>query len=194
MKKDVKVILQAEYGLNKEKLNNGHLISEYVNTHADRVRIQPIGGCANNCKFCSINKDKYIKKNIDLLDKCFNIALKDKNVKHALIAGGSPKEIEEDYQYLTDVYTHFGTKYNSFKIDIMMTPRGFKSANDIDDYENYIKYLKAIGINGLSINIELYNEEYREKYIPAKNNISLDNYMDFIKKATLCHKLSVTFY
>ena len=184
---DIKMFFPPLYTLNKERIENGDLVTDYVNTHMDRIRIQPIDGCNNKCKFCTLSdKDlKYVKHDIDKLDECFNIAMLKENgpVRHSLISGGSPRETVEDYEYLTKVYTHFATKYKDFEFDIMMAPRGFKSKDDTEDYKNYIKYLDDIGIHGLSINIELFNKEYMKKYAYKKYEIGLDNYVKFLKDA-----------
>lgn len=182
---DINLLLPPKYALNKEKLEDGSLITEYVNTHADRIRIQPIGGCANNCKFCTCNNIPYIKHDMNQLDKCFNIARKEGKgiVRHAFISGGSPKDKEEDYEYMTKVYTHFAQKYTDIEFDIMMAPRGFKSSKDAKNYKTYIDYLNEIGIYGLSINIELYNKELRKRYIPRKYDIGLENYITFLQTA-----------
>lgn len=184
---NIKMFFPPLYTLNNAKLENGDLVTEYVNTHMDRIRIQPINGCNNKCSFCTLSDEslEYIKHDIDKLDRCFNIAMQKENgpVRHALISGGSPKDCIEDYEYLTNVYTHFATKYKDFEFDIMMAPRGFKAKNDTEDYKNYIKYLDDIGIHGLSINIELYNKEYMKKYAYKKYEIGLDNYIKFLKDA-----------
>lgn len=182
---DINLLLPPKYVLNKEKLEDGSLVTEYVNTHADRIRIQPIGGCANNCKFCTCNTIPYIKHDINQLDECFNIARKEDKgiVRHAFISGGSPKDREEDYNYLTKVYTHFAQKYKDIEFDIMMEPRGFKSSKEAESYKDYIKYLNEIGIYGLSINIELYNDKLRKQYAPRKYDIGLENYITFLQTA-----------
>lgn len=184
---NIKMFFPPLYALNKMKLENGDLVTDYINTHMDRVRLQPINGCNNKCKFCTLSDEKleYIKHDIEKLDESFNIAIQRENeiVRHALISGGSPKDCIEDYEYLTNVYTYFATKYKDFEFDIMMAPRGFKNKNDTNDYKNYIKYLDDIGIHGLYINIELYNKECMKKYAYKKYEIGLDNYVKFLKDA-----------
>lgn len=179
----VNLLLPPQYALNKEKLENGSLVTDYVNVHVDRIRIQPIGGCSINCRFCSCKNKPYNKYDIDILDKCFNIALQEKQreIRHCLISGGTPNI--EDYEYLTKVYTHFITKYEDLKFDIMMIPRGFKNSKDTKGYREYIEYLNKIGTDGLAINIELYNDELRKQYALGKYDIGLENYMIFLKNA-----------
>lgn len=182
---NINLLLPPQYALNREKLEDGNLVTEYVNTHADRIRIQPIGGCANNCKFCTCNTIPYIRHDIGQLDRSFNIARKEGKglVRHAFLSGGSPKDKKEDYEYMTKVYTHFAQNYKDMDFDIMMAPRGFTDSKDVRDYPSYIKYLDEIGIYGLSINIELYNEELRKRYTPRKYDIGLENYITFLQTA-----------
>lgn len=180
---NVKFLFPPMYASKKEKLANGNLVTEYVNTHGDRIRIQPIGGCANSCRFCSCNDKSYIKYDINTLDKAFKIAKEEgkENIRHVLISSGTPKQ--QDYDYMTQVYTYFIKTYKELEFDIMMSPRGFKSSKDLNDYKYYIEYLEQIGVYGLSINIELYNDEFRKKYIPQKNEIGLQNYIAFLENA-----------
>ena len=106
----IKIIQPPEFALKRKKLNSGELITNLINIHGDRVRIQPIEGCAFKCKFCSLNKFKYKKYPIDILDEAFQFALNNCNFKHVLISGGTPRKNEEDYTYLNNVYEFFRQK------------------------------------------------------------------------------------
>ncbi len=66
----------------------------------------------------------------------------------------------------------------------MLVPRGL-NINDTSDegYTKFIKSLKEWNISGLYANLELYNDSYREKYIPQKDMVGKDNYFRFIKIA-----------
>ena len=79
----------------------------------------------------------------------------------------------------------FGKKYgDKIPIDIMLAPRGL-NINDksIEQYEIFLKKLKEWNISGLSINLELYNDEIRKKYKQNKDNIGKSNYLKFIESA-----------
>lgn len=67
---------------------------------------------------------------------------------------------------------------------LCLSPRGY-NINDISDesYEKYLKQLKKWNISGLSINLELYSDEKRKKYILQKDNKGKENYFRFIKLA-----------
>ena len=180
---NVYVLQPSRYILDKMTNNDGELLSNFVNVHGDRARIQPIGGCANDCVFCDIHEIKYVCKSVDKLDEALKIAMNYSDIKHALISGGSPRNNQDDFDYLTNVYKYFGTQYN-LPIDIMLVPRGFKvGKNNKSDYIEYLKLLKSFNIAGLSINLEFYNNLIREKYIPFKNRVSKEQYYLFIEEA-----------
>ena len=105
--------------------------------------------------------------------------------RHVLISGGSPLNRNEEYKYLNDVYEFFGKKYgNKFPIDIMLVPRGLNiDSNNYEGYEIFLKKLKEWNISGLSINLELYNDDYRKKYIPQKDFVGKEKYFKFIELA-----------
>ena len=109
-------------------------------------------------------------------------ALLDKRVNHVLISGGSPKK--EDLPELTKVYKYFPNKFKGYDFDIMMTPRGFDSFTDKEQYLPYLQMLKDAGIKALSINIEFFNESYSKKYCPEKYKIGKEKYLYFLKCAS----------
>lgn len=182
---ETKIIQPRSFALNNETLENGELISNLVNIHGDRLRLQPIAGCAFRCKFCDLNSIPYQKKDIKYLDEAFTLTEKRTEFRHVLISGGTPRLIEEDYEYLNNVYKYFGEKYGKkYPIDVMLVPRGLRpSDNNVDGYKNFLMALKSWNITGLSINIELFNNDARKRIIKAKDVIGKDNYAHFIKEA-----------
>ena len=165
-----------------DRKNENGLITNYVNAHFDRARLNPISGCNNHCAFCSMNGIQYKRNSINEMSLALKEALKDKRITHILISGGSPKE--EDLPYLTEVYEYFCNNFDKYDIDVMMTPRGFDSYSDASQYEKYIKYLKEIGVKGLSINLELFNDELCAKYCREKYLIGKENYLTFLQLAS----------
>lgn len=123
----VHIFQPPDFALQTKKLANGLPIANFVNIHGDRIRIQPIGGCANCCKFCDLNQIKYQLHPIPDLEQAFLYALENHGFQHILISGGSPLNKNRDFQYLTEVYQYFGNKYGKrFPIDIMLVPRGIE--------------------------------------------------------------------
>lgn len=181
----IEIIQPPAYALSNLRIKNGKLITDLVNVHGDRIRIQPIMGCANRCSFCDLNKSKYYLMPLSDLDEAYSYARATANFKHALISGGTPLNKQEDYDYLNDVYRYFGEKYGkSLDIDVMLVPRGLNVNDNSDNaYEEFLYKLKEWNISGLAINLELYNNELRKKYVPQKDLVGKENYFKFIELA-----------
>ena len=181
----INIIQPPDFALQFSRLNTGRPLIAYVNVHGDRIRVQPIEGCANKCKFCDLNKKKYKLNSLEDLNEAFKYAMNNVGFRHVLISGGTPKKSQEDYQYLNNVYKFFGKKYGKkYPIDIMLVPRGLNvDDNTIEGYETFLRKLKEWNISGLSINLELYNDDYRKKYIPQKDFVGKQDYFEFIKLA-----------
>ena len=66
----------------------------------------------------------------------------------------------------------------------MLVPRGLTiNDNNQKGYEHLLKKLKEWNIRGLYINLELYNDNYRKKYISQKDIIGKQVYFEFISLA-----------
>ncbi len=144
-------------------------------THTDRVRISPIEGCANACTFCDLTyKFDYKKKSAKDLVESIKVALKDpiQSAEHIMSSGGTPRP--EDYDYLNEVYGSVAYEFPNDDFDVMMVPM----PGLLD-----VKKLKSIGVHGLSINLELYNQEKASIIMPGKHKASRQKYLEFIEKA-----------
>ena len=149
--------------------------TSYAITHTDRVRISPIKGCGMVCKFCDLPYEfSYKRKRIDGLIDSVQRALEDKTLpaRHILISGGTPKD--EDIDYLRTVYRSVANTFKAYDIDVMMVPvPGLLDPQILHDE----------GISGLSINIEIYNQEISRKLMRQKYDLGIKYYLDFIEKA-----------
>jgi uncharacterized radical SAM superfamily protein len=154
--------------------SQGNLAIDTTMSHADRVRLSPIEGCAYSCKFCDFVGKKYIRKPVDQILEGFDIACKDTIllVKHALISGGTPSPLH--YDYLDDVFEQV-IKHRSIPVDVMLAPR--RNGNDIIDR------LAEWGVNGYSINIEVFDDEIAHKITPQKYALGHSAYADAIERA-----------
>ena len=171
---EVDVLPLPDY-INKTDSSN-NLIIDMVTTYADRVRVAPIKGCSFNCNYCDLQLQPYKKYTLKNLLEALDISFQDQNLSpcHLLISGGTPRV--EDRDYIDNIYekiTNF-MRLKNIPVDIMLTPR---------PENNFLEKLKSYGVYGLSINLELFNEEYAKKYNPQKALISKKGYLDFIRKA-----------
>jgi hypothetical protein len=148
--------------------------NNYVITHADRARVAPIMGCAMTCKFCNIPyEDRYGSKSIARLVDALQIAVEDpvQPAQHALISGGTPRS--KDYNYLRETYEAVMSSFPDMSVDVMMVP--LEGVLDLD-------HLYSIGIDQLSINIEIFNQDIARRLMRQKYAQGLDYYLRFLEQ------------
>jgi len=182
-----RVIPPPKYALDNTRLEDGTPVRELVMTHADRTRISPVHGCAYHCSFCTCNASLYKEISVAQLDQAFNTALNDpyNKPRHVLISGGTPNAEERSYRWLNEVYRHFPRNYPQYDFDVMLSPRGMLPKMDSDeDYKDFLTFLRdECGVKTMSVNLELYNDSLRERFIPDKAALGKNNYYRFIRLA-----------
>ena len=182
-----RIIPAPKYALDVERLSDDTPVRELVMTHADRVRISPVHGCSYHCSFCTSNAAYYKEITREQLDQAFNIALNDpyNKPRHVLISGGTPNEDANSYAWINDIYRYFPHNYPQFEFDVMLSPRGMRpEQTSMKDYDEFLCYLHdECGVKTLSVNLELYNDRFRERFIPNKAIVGKDNYYRFILQA-----------
>lgn len=115
---NITIITPPKYISDNEKDSRGATYSSYSAVHIDRARVSPISGCINDCLFCDLNKQEYIKKDINILKEGLDKAIENTLIKNILISGGSPKRQNEEYNYLNEVYRFFGENFKKvYKIE-----------------------------------------------------------------------------
>lgn len=153
----------------------GEPYNSYAFTHADRVRISPIEGCAMTCKFCDLPYEfRYRRKSLEGLVDSVERAASDESqpAAHVLISGGTPRS--DDFGYVRDVYEAVIQQFRDLPVDIMMVP--------IDDLLD-VRWLEGIGVNELSINIEIFNRDIAHRVMRRKADQGLDHYLGFLDQA-----------
>lgn len=187
METSFRIIPVPKYALDVERLSDDTPVRELVMTHADRVRISPVQGCSYHCSFCTSNAAYYKEISCEQLDQAFNIALNDpyNKPRHVLISGGTPNEEADSYAWIDDIYRYFPRNYPQFDFDVMLSPRGMRpEQTSSKDYDEFLRYLHdECGVKTLSVNLELYNDRFRERFIPNKATVGKDNYYRFILQA-----------
>lgn len=145
-------------------------------THGDRARLSPIHGCGMACTFCDVPYGvRYGLKAISSMVEAVGAAVRDpvQPARHLLISGGTPKKA--DIPWLKDVYRSILTEFPDVPVDIMMVP-----VDDLVDVDE----LARLGVNQLSINLELFSDEAARRYMPQKARLGEESYLDFIERAT----------
>lgn len=163
---------------------NGRPLNDFVVTHGDRVRLSPIRGCAMTCTFCNVPFDDpldvYALKPIEKMLSGIRTAVGDpiQPAHHLLISGGTPKP--KDVPWLQALYYRILDEMAGLPVDIMMVP--MPGLFDLGR-------LSELGVNELSINIELFNRDKAREWARAKFNQGLDLYLQFIEDSS--HHLGV---
>jgi len=143
--------------------SQGRLVSEVAMSHADRVRLSPIDGCAYDCRFCDLPAERYRRRDIDHLLGALEVTLADDvlPVDHGLISGGSPGRAH--YGYFEDVCGAVAAE-SPIPFDIMMSVR--------EDDADFMHRMVAAGVRGFSLNIEAAREMVGRpgdvQFLPAK--------------------------
>jgi len=92
--------------------------------------------------------------------------------QHVLISGGTPKE--EDYDYLKEVWSAVPKAFPAMAVDVMMVPMpGLLEPEE----------LRAMGIHGLSLNLEMFGDEASKRTMRAKADLGKTYWFDFIGRA-----------
>lgn len=164
----------------------GELVSETAMSHADRIRVSPIVGCAYNCQFCDLARVRYRPRPIEQILRAIDIALVDDALppRHLLISGGSPpiKHVKgQDYfsdvciaiaRHLRGWVTAEGTP---FEVDIMMSAR--------PDGPEFVDRVVDAGVTGFSLNLEVFSESGARRQLPLKHKWSRKHLEPMIVRA-----------
>lgn len=153
----------------------GEEYNSYAFTHSDRVRISPVEGCAIACQFCDLPYEfRYRTKSVDGLVDAVRRAVADEiqPAYHVLISGGVPRD--DDVGYVRDVYEAVIRSFDRIPVDIMMVP--IPSLVDA-------AWLGELGVNELSINLEIYNADIGRRLMRRKHDQGRAHYLAFIEQA-----------
>jgi hypothetical protein len=82
----------------------GRAVTDVAMSHADRVRLSPIAGCAYDCKFCDL-PGHYATHSVEQVLAGLDVAIRDDVLpaRHVLISGGSPGQNPKQQQYFRDI-------------------------------------------------------------------------------------------
>lgn len=155
--------------------SEGEPYNSYAFTHSDRVRISPVEGCSMTCKFCDLPYEfRYRTKRVAGLVDSVRVALEDplQPAHHVLISGGTPRE--PDIPYVAEAYEQVVRTFAPTAVDVMMVP-----IQPLMDPE----WLHEIGVNELSVNIEIFNRDLGRKLMRKKAAQGLDLYLDYLERA-----------
>lgn len=149
----------------------GRLVRDTTMSHADRIRVSPIEGCAYNCSFCDLAALKYRLRPVEQILQGIDVALADTTLppRHLLLSGGSPGMAEKQQRYFEtvchEVVRHIRAATRDFPepfdVDVMMSAR--------PDGPEFVERIVEAGAASFSFNVELYSDEGARRHIPLKH-------------------------
>lgn len=155
---------------------NGRPIKNFVVGHGDRVRLSPTIGCAMVCDFCNIPFDDAYAglKPLDVMIDSLHVAFGDpiQPAQHILISGGTPGP--PHVKGLREVYERVIAEFPERLVDIMMVP--------VDGLFD-LPALDALGLNQISINLEIFDEDVAARVMRHKHRQGRQYYLDFLENA-----------
>lgn len=154
--------------------SHGRHVSDVAMSHADRVRVSPIVGCAYDCGFCDLPSMRYAMRDREQIGEALLIAAEDTAlpVRHVLISGGSPRRphVEQFVQLCADVI-----RDSPLPVDVMFSPT-------IDDLEIVDRLVDA-GAQSFSINIEVYSGDRATSLLRTKQALTHQRFAATIERA-----------
>lgn len=130
--------------------SSGRPVAEVVMSHADRVRLSPIVGCAYDCGFCDLPAEVYTRRDAERLLQALDIAIADPALpaRHVLISGGSPRRTHYD-EFIETCETVIAR--SPLPVDVMFSP--------MIDRPDMLPRLVDAGAAGFAINLEVFAEQ-----------------------------------
>lgn len=164
----------------------GHRVADTTMSHADRIRVSPIVGCAYDCRFCDLAQVRYRPRPAEQILDAIDIALLDTQLpaRHLLISGGSPARGERHQAYFEEVSTQITRHVRSaaarqgrapFDVDIMMSAR--------PDGPAFVERMIAEGVTGFSFNVEVYSDEGAREHLTLKHRFARPHLESSIRRA-----------
>ncbi len=153
---------------------DGAPITDVVFSHADRVRLSPIRGCAYVCDYCSLPSERYGKRELDVIINTLEIALEDSVMppRHVLVSGGSPGR--RDLEWFLSTIEAIADR-SPLPVDVMMSA--------VPDGESVVTRLVDSGVVGFAVNLELFGSEASGLHIRGKHRFARPCFDEFVAAA-----------
>lgn len=145
--------------------------------HTDRVRVSPVGGCADVCTFCNIYPDKYRLKPAEWISRTIEQAAswEPNPARHCLISGGTPHP--DDYAEFDELLAQVAAE-SSIPVEIMVGAR--------EDPSFLTELAKRASFDGIRVNLEFFDNDDDPRWrrlIPTKQKLGLDTRLKNLEAA-----------
>ena len=153
---------------------SARLVRDTCFSHADRVRLSPIVGCAYQCDYCDLPAERYTRREAEQLIAALEVAMADRALppRHVMISGGSPGPKHVDWFVATILAV---AAASPLPLDVMMAA--------IPNRVDVVDRLVDGGVAGFSINLELFGEEAAHLHIRGKHRHARPGFDAFVERA-----------
>ena len=148
-----------------------------INIATDRIRINPAPVCYYKlkkvpCKFCNLPNSNY-SYNLEDIKEVIDYCLENVEFRHFLIGGGT-YGIDKQGWYVVGEIAKYIRQQSTKNIYIMTIPPHKK-----DELNN----LKECGVTEVAFNLEIFDRNMAQQYMPGKGNIPFEQYMEALSHA-----------
>lgn len=164
---------------------HGNAVADTTMSHADRIRVSPINGCAYNCGFCDMAATRYRPRAAAQVLAGIDVALTDDQLpaRHLLISGGSPARgmtHQDDFEHVCRAIVRHVRRATEgyadpFEVDIMMSAR--------PDGDAFVERMVAEGVTGFSLNVEVFSDQHAQDVLPLKYRFTREHLEPMIRRA-----------
>lgn len=175
-KKITQINIYYESSLNNKITSTGIFYNSVAFLATDRLRINYNPVCyfklvGQDCKFCNLPNcnQHYHFEDIQEILRDF---LDNESFRHILIGGGSNLP-NSDFNNIIELAKFIKSKTNKPIYLMSLPPKD----------SEILTTLYNVGINEVAFNIEIFNQELANCYMPGKGKITRDHYYDILKQA-----------
>lgn len=161
----------------------GRAVAETTMSHADRIRVSPVDGCAYDCHFCDVARKRYRPRTADQVIAGIEVALADGALppRHLLISGGSaakgPAHQEDFALTCLEIVRSMRQRDPCFEVDIMLSAR--------PDGPEFVDRMVDAGVSGFSINLEVYSPSHAAEHLPLKHRATRHHMAAMVEHAVV---------
>lgn len=172
-----------------QKLRNGHSVGEFILLEGEYTAIASISkGCIyfnqkTQCKFCAIGPEEMDDYGITSQEyresvlESLKYVVKDNCVKNIHLTGGNTYSIDRGAKGYYPFVERICSLDSKKQVAVEIPPPSMNVQLEI------FEHLKSLGTDSITMNIELWDDDWRRDIMPEKGRISKDEYIAAYKTA-----------
>ena len=170
-------IFYTPNSLKNKFTKSGVPFESIINLATDRIRVNPAPVCIYKqkgvaCKFCNLPKYNH-SYTLEDCKEVISYCLDNIKFRHFLIGGGTIGTGPKSWDLIIEIASFIRSQSDKDIYLMSIPPYDLK----------VLDQLKTAGITEVAFNLEMFNRDLANKYMPGKGAISIDNYIEALKYA-----------